>query len=476
MHSLRPRTAGLAALCASASAAMLITSTAHAVTFTQVCVPGTVVPLPLDTNGGSFTAEHDLNAAGIANHLNSLPQGLRANSLVDLVDLHFTGFQLETNYDKLYITENFGSGPVDKVFTGNMGAFTVPVKPEYWDGYGVDLTTYTDYSVNSGGFALDQATVQTCRNTSWTSASLLTPARRSGGLLLGAGDVVSFIAQVPPVGKKLNVAVWSDVPGVDFDVYARCNNYATPDVWHYRGYSGDAQEFLSMDTSMCPAGNTWFITVNSYGGKGSFNIASGVSHAAQELTINVTTEQNEPPAVIDAIADSMLKGMRELYGMTEGGFVVNRINVCNKPVNGSCPGTQHFVWKRSCNRSYASGGQVSMCVPNWYDPMIVAHEAGHSLLLLPDEYQDVNGSSQAQCGHTMMSMIAWWENNLCNGNSHKLDPVWGAPAMDPSIQNSWSVITANGKVPTETSKPWAPDNYSYQNFDFNGYIYTSVTY
>ena len=478
MQRLRLRRVGLAALFASATTALLISSTAQAATFGTVCTPGTVVPMPLDTNSGSFTFEHDLNVAGIATYLNSLPQVFHANQAVDKVDLHFTGFQLETNYDKLWVTEHFYNTWNDKVFTGNLGAMTVSVQPGQWDRYGIELVTYTDYSVNSGGFALDTATVQTCKYPLWNDTSELGVGRRNGGLLLGATDTVYYTATAAAAGKKLNVAMWSDVPGVDFDLYARCNAFPTPDTWDYRGYSGDAQEFLSMDNSKCGPGGVWYIAVNAYAGKGSYNLVSGVSFAAQELTINVTTEQNEPAAVIDGIADSMLRGMRELYGMTEGGYLVSHINVCNKPVNGSCPGAQHYVFKRSCDRSSTAGlgGAVTMCQPQWADPLVVAHEGGHSFLLLPDEYKDVNGASQAQCGHTMMSMIAWWENNLCNGNGHKHDPVWGAPAMSASIGDNWTAITANGKVPNETYLPWAPDNYSYLNFDFNGAISTTITY
>jgi hypothetical protein len=232
-----------------------------------------------------------------------------------------------------------------------------------------------------------------------------------------------------------------------------------------------------MDNAKCAPGGTWYIAVTSYAGKGSYNLVSGLSFVSKELTINVTTEEHESDATIDSISDAMLRGMRELYGMTEGGFLVSTINVCNKPAGGSCPGTKHYVFKRSCNRSYASGGAVSMCEPQWTNPQVVAHEAGHAFLLLPDEYEDVAGSSKAQCGHTSMSMVRWWEHNICTSTVHKKDPLAGAPSMDPSIQPGWSVITGNGKVPSEMNKPWlVPDNYSYQNFDFNGYIQTSVTY
>lgn len=453
----------------------LLPGTAHAVPFTSMCAAGTVVPMPIDTGSGSLLFERDLNAAGIANNVNSLPLVLHANWKVGQVDLHFTSFQLESGYDKLWVTEHFSDTWEDQVFTGNMGAFTASVNPGNWDKYGVELVTVTDYSVNSTGFTMDTATVQSCRPPIVLDAAQLTPSRHNGGLLLGTSDTVYFQAAAAGAGKKLNVAMWSDVPGVDFDLFARCNAYPTTDQWDYRGYSGDAQEFLSMDSSRCGPGGTWYIAVNSYSGKGMFHLTSGVSFASQELTVRVTTEQNESAATIDAIADTMLRGMRVLYGMTEGGFLVNQIQVCNKPVNGTCPGSPSVVFKRSCTRSFASGGVISMCLPQWTDPLVVAHEAGHAYLALPDEYQDVNGGSQAQCGHTMMSMIAWWMNNLCKGGNHTKDPLWGAPAMS-GIGNGWTALVNAGKVPAETNAPWAVDSHGYQSFDFNGYTYTTITY
>ena len=91
---------------------------------------GTVVPMPLSTETGSFLFEHDLNAAGIGHNLNSVPIYLHANRHVGQVDFHFTSFQLETNYDRLAVSDNFADGSwSDQWFTGNLGAMTVSAIP-----------------------------------------------------------------------------------------------------------------------------------------------------------------------------------------------------------------------------------------------------------------------------------------------------------------------------------------------------------
>ena len=233
-----------------------------------------------------------------------------------------------------------------------------------------------------------------------------------------------------------------------------------------------------MDNSKCGPGGTWYIAVNSYSGKGMFHLSTGVSYQNQERSVYVTTEQTESSATIDSIADTMLRGMRILYGMTEGGYLVNRIDVCNKPASGSCPGTPTYVFKRSCTRSSASGGVVSMCPNEWPNAQVVAHEAGHAYFGLPDEYQDnaaTPPSSRAQCGHTMMSMIEWWMNNLCKSGIHGQNGDWDAPAMG-AIQANWTALTNANIVPTETYKPWGTDSYGYSNFDFNWYMYAAKTY
>jgi hypothetical protein len=175
------------------------------------------------------------------------------------------------------------------------------------------------------------------------------------------------------------------------------------------------------------------------------------------------------------------KGSRAFYGAGEGMFVLDQIDFWNNADCTNCNGGL-------CDICLQCGGGQDNC--NWNTlqttltntgstgtigaekHMHVAHELGHCVLGLGDEYDTQNG--YVQCGHTIMgNQSAIGLVNFCYEdtgvspalNDHNTDknPL---NASNSSYSPGWTVLnTKLGAKPYET-----PDAFDFGNFDFGDLI------
>jgi hypothetical protein len=122
----------------------------------------------------------------------------------------------------------------------------------------------------------------------------------------------------------------------------------------------------------------------------------------------------------------------------------------------------------------APGGQahVTICPGDFGDAYTIAHESGHNILPLPDEY---NYSDLLPfCGHTDMAWNQPGMFNLCRPGDHMKDPNPSAAVPSPRPLDAWSRLSGcPGQSPTQCFVPSqisteasssTPDAYNYQNF------------
>ena len=158
--------------------------------FTPQCVPGRVIPAPLDTNNGSWAQERSLNTPSkLSNNLSSWTN-IWANGLTTGLSFNFANFQTEANYDLFKIVDNWGgpvtqiSGPKGNYSTGSLNFVGL-------DQYGGTLGFMTDTSVLSDQVQLNSVTTTGCRLVNLVAPSkLLYQGQRNLGFLSGTDDVV----------------------------------------------------------------------------------------------------------------------------------------------------------------------------------------------------------------------------------------------------------------------------------------------
>ena len=119
-------------------------------------------------------------------------------------------------------------------------------------------------------------------------------------------------------------------------------------------------------------------------------------------------------------------------------------------------------------RSYANYGGWKAVIRRgaWIDTLswrTWAHELGHSILNLPDEYDEPTGL--ARCGHSVMATNL--SDDFCTDSNHSLDPSPGAPSITwvPVWNGPW-VYELYGEPPHAT-----PDASIFFNHELNGTIY-----
>jgi hypothetical protein len=365
----------------------------------------------------------------------------------------------------------------------------VPLTATDWQKYGATFKFTTDPYYPGGDYSLDSVTITACKASGSVTAAPLDFTRVSTGLLQGTHDTVYHVI---PVGSdtslKTNIALWSDALGsYDFDLYVRCNAFPTADSYDYRGYSADAQEFLSINNYWCLNGS-WYVAVNSYSGWGSYALSYSLMNAYQSsVELCVDVDAYHTADWYTAELNTLRQAAKYVYGMTEGQFMIPKMHLW--PYGVQCAANNnpiHLVSTPSVNcnppalRSHCSSlngtGQVYVCQDDWANPRTIAHEIGHCSLQLRDEYsEDANHVSKAQCSHTIMSGST--SDNVCSGqfvggfSEHPKDPEYGAGPFDypygQPYYTGWYQLHMNKGL---YQIFYTPSNYAFQNFDFNGAI------
>lgn len=317
---------------------------------------------------------------------------------------------------------------------------------------------------------------------------------RVSGILLGTGDVVYTWLAARPSTETVRLALWGKGNGYhDFDIYARCNAWPTVDLWTVKGFSGPGPEgdteYIELPTSCT---SNWGIAIHSYNGKGEFNLVPSTTYypgAGYTVGIDHTPVAGE----LDTIRNQLILASRRFYGMTEGQLLLSHFEV--------------YITPKDCPETACNGGHCNICFKAekmggvgrssgltrrincfqdanslgscYTDPRILAHEMGHAVLVLEDEYCTDPPPLRWTCGNSVMANGGDpSQNNLCTTYNHQWQ---GDPTALPGASYACPQHTQQPAWPNiSTSQPWpnatpgllpvtanyTPDNYSYVDFPF----------
>lgn len=217
--------------------------------------------------------------------------------------------------------------------------------------------------------------------------------------------------------------------GADVDLYARIGALPEKGIYTDRSVSPDGTEALVLGGG----GQTIFVAVTSVNGPASFRIRAVRARSSEIHTLHAGLSFM-PVAGDMTTLRSMIEGAeRVFFGATEGQIIVDTVNLHNPvflpwPSGCDCGGYHCDICiNNTSGRANYNGltDSVNLFREDWGDPRVLAHEWGHDILGLPDEYHDHNDSSgnvchsDDQCGHTSMSSLA--SRNLCTSLDHRTD-------------------------------------------------------
>lgn len=338
------------------------------------------------------------------------------------------------------------------------------------------LNFHTDYSVTKDGARINAARV-CCQSTvpsGGSGSSYVRPYLRYQGALLGTNDVVYLYAdngqgEFPSCGNHKTLAVWSDTPGTDFDVYVRCNVRPTETQWDYIGYSVGSQEFVHIPGGECTCPGSWNIAVHSYSGSGQFNLVWAEHYPSQHRNITAGTDFSASSSQMDVFENTLRGAARRFFGATEGTQMIARIDLCNNASCNNCGGSKCNL----CFHNQNGTANSPICGSSWVDvyqtyhgyPAGIAHEWGHKYFCAEDEYEE--GSGLHYCGHSIMNSSPYL-NDFCyeysashSDHGKDRDPGISQTSLDAAWTQAYNAGVTPW-IPAET-----PDSYNYENFDFN---------
>lgn len=454
--------------------AVLISTEAYAQVFGVLNCPASPsyqeisFPLPSTTHLGDINSP----TGGLANFTNN-EKFIYSSANVKSMSLNFSFFSMEQNFDYAYWGEKGASFYIS--MTGSLPANTLApafVSKDFNQTPG-SLKIYTDHSVPSTGYNIDKVRV-TCAPG---APGFVIPQFNLGsfhlGALLGTDDSIFFQTPVIP-GQNTNILL-AGVNTADFDLYARCNAIPTKTVYTARSYSSDSNEFLSLPSNLCPNG-VWFVVVNSYSGSGGFTLLPSRSFESENLTIRAYV-QHVSDTEVDNTAALLSLASRRIYATTLGSILPTDIKVCGY-FNFNC-GDQNLTRRYDCSRSFTDGSprapgnpisHYALCTDA--NAEVSAHEMGHSILGLPDEYQDVGSISQARCGHTRMALN--WIPSLCYSGDHNKD-FQSTTSPNSFSTSNWDT-NPNAFMPSSMIPTKTPSIIDLSNHDFDGKITISKYY
>ncbi|MCL2326760.1 MAG: hypothetical protein FWC40_09750 [Proteobacteria bacterium] len=395
---------------------------------------------------------------------------MSGNSYIKYVQFYAQTFEVEPNYDKLYYGEN---GRPLSFLTGylNMLAFGVTLSSSL-QNEPIVFRFETDHSVALDGIDIIGADV-CCNAVPVDGDTTMQPFFRHTGVLLGTNDVVYF--EVPAsLFKHEQFVLWPHASASnsnDFDIYIKCNEKPTPNLYDYRGFAGGSYEYVHIPDHTCwdqsrTKGGMWHVAVHSYRGAGMFNLVKQEHFVWQHFDIRAGTNFIATPTQMTQFASTLRQGVRHFYGATEGNIVIESIHLYNSGSCSNCGGLPCSVCFMNTPGAASSplcgAGTIDMRQGSWNEPRHLSHELGHKYFCVRDEYSSAFGPL---CGHSIMAAHDRIDqNNFCYSGNHNKDPghlnLTTLPSAWQQARTAPGVIT--DYLPVET-----PDNYDYSTFNFS---------
>lgn len=411
-------------------------------------------------------------------------------------------WETETWYDRFYVTGKYGA---QWQYHGYFPAGLGPLGTPAWELAGdankryVDLRWYSDSSVTRQNFPWFSQVLPQCEPSAnpTVNQEQVQPNRRIDGVLLGAGDVI-YLRVAQPAYKKMVISLdvlSAAAAAADFDLYVSYST-STPDdtSWDLRGYNSNPTGTLSGAGEMVivpgdqPLARMLYIGVRAFNAAGHFTLHAAVENPKTRKVC--TPGDNFGPGFGHFWTDYQLMLKRASLAhaqAVQGGQLVESWNFYQTPAcedkewcqtcDASCEVCMTQISDPdACTIGQSDGGVVrlphwvcSSVVTNAFEPFVVAHELGHGLLGLPDEYSGPWKHEGPFCGHSLMNGPGN-SHILCTGLNHCRDPRPGyypPPGFNCSSSGAmWAVVSA--LVPAGTA-PWPgqtadpskvlPDNY-----------------
>lgn len=331
-------------------------------------------------------------------------------------------------------------------------------------------------------------------------ASTVTAHEQVTGVLWETDDLVDF--NLPPRAIPTMVAVWLRARPTAGEVrlYARCGGLPTDSAWDARVGTADQYPLL---LDLEPCASRWYVSVtNTVPSPQVFHVTARPYRPDREFReLKIGVAWNADEATLAAIRASFTRAAWQLYGASEGTSLVRTfrlINNANQCDDGwpadeyACEGGGcQFCLHPNCDRSNSNGlGKVTLCEGDWLRPRVITHEMGHSLLGLPDEYEDIDRCPAAPgaifslplCGHSLMSGQQDNKYSFCTALAHRTsvqdyrgDPAPPVPSINGPISydcdgnRHWTGDTPawarlNGHTPEDLPATQSPSNYAYGHF------------
>ena len=275
------------------------------------------------------------------------------------------------------------------------------------------------------------------------------------GALAEAGDTRFFEVVASPENDTI---VLVDAQA-DIDLYLREGELPTAGVYDVASQGSGAGDFI-----VIPRGSgSHFLAVQAYSAATWYRIKASVFKPDNTRRVRAGFASSPSATTLDTADAAFKQAQRRIFGLTNGQFAIVSAHLYNEHTNwlGECMCAQGFCdvcFRQASGRSFAiPGNQVTMFFEpytQWYSPWVLAHEFGHSLLLLPDEYTDHGNNAQASEFHSDAfcdtSTMGYPSNNrLCVESNHGVDSDPPAHVCAPGSPEAWAWYPAVGHCPTQ---------------------------
>lgn len=375
------------------------------------------------------------------------------NSNVSSVAWYYDAFYTEYSYDRLILEHGGGSSTL----TGSLGSgwvsATTPMGSTYQRHFA--STWHSDSSVVGSAPSIPRLSIAAAYCVSPPNATQshmpITVNERWDGILLASTDVIyTYVTQPANTRMTLTLDVLSSTEtNPDFDLYASTST-AFPDdsdfTWrgyHSSGSLAQAGEALDLGAT---GGSSRVVSigVRSYRGNGHFILranAAKTSGGARSLTIchpgqaNIQSHANWTNAKA-----TISRALLRTKAATHGNIYFNAVTMKYSSGTGGdkwCSSISGCDWcmphtsiANYCGYESQMPGRTRIpnvtCTSAYNDQtglsLIIAHEHGHGLFGLDDEY----GDDGAFCGHSIMNGPDNWTYRFCKPISHCYDSAPGS--------------------------------------------------